>query len=123
MFYIDDYLELEELFSLDIKRYIYPVDLPVFLGPPSRSYVKWFLIVKWFNIRGQKLRYYDDLNSEFKDNIERLYYFPNNPNKEWSYTSSNNFYSISNFQPLRNPDFHFKFIKYIWSLIIRLKMI
>jgi hypothetical protein len=36
MFYIEDYLELEELLAVDIKRFIYPVDLPAFFGPPPQ---------------------------------------------------------------------------------------
>jgi hypothetical protein len=82
MSYIDDHLELEELLALDIKRFIYPVDLPAFLGPPPPSYVKWLPIVKWFNIKSKKLRYYDNFDSKFKERIERMNYFSNNPNKE-----------------------------------------
>jgi hypothetical protein len=55
MFYIDDYLELEGLFSVDIKRYMYPVDLPAFLKPSPPFYIKWLSIVKWFNIKAQKM--------------------------------------------------------------------
>jgi hypothetical protein len=38
MFYIEDYLDLNELLALSVIRFIYPVDLPAFLGPPPPSY-------------------------------------------------------------------------------------
>jgi hypothetical protein len=39
MSYIDDYLELDEL-------------------------LEWLPIIEWFNIKGKKLRYYDNFNSK-----------------------------------------------------------
>jgi hypothetical protein len=104
MFIINDHLDLEDLFSISIKKYVYPIDLPAFLGQAPPGYVKWLPIVKWFrNDYEKKVQYFDNFYQEFYDRLHGMNCVGKCPVKEWSSINYSIRYIISEY-PRNDPE-------------------